>query len=299
MKLTRSMRDVRHFGALCTTVAVFGFPCCTQAVAGLPACEAKNPTIDSVTAKEVTTAGVALEAQINPQGNETTYEFRTVWRALKPRERGESIPAGSPTEEGHIGAGDNDVTVNAFLSGLQTGYTYWFEVVATSLGNSTRSTVEVPYFNPAWYYSGYVEGPPYVPTPDRAGCADESGNLAAAETVREQRELEAEEAATKQAEETILKQSAEEHLAVIPPASCKVPNVKGKTLSAAQHAIAQAHCRLGRLRRPPHYRGTLVVTAQAPYPGSTLRNEASVTLVLGPVHKRHPHGPRSKGTAKH
>ncbi|MGN6373279.1 MAG: hypothetical protein ACTHM1_09860 [Solirubrobacteraceae bacterium] len=131
--------------------------------------------------------GVDLEAQINPQGNETTYEFLSVWREMKPRERGEPLAADSPAQEGHIGAGYSDVTVSAFLSGLQPGYTYWFEVVATSLGNSTRSTVAVPYFDPNWYDSGYAEGPPYVPTPDRAGCASESGNLAAAETVRKQR----------------------------------------------------------------------------------------------------------------
>jgi hypothetical protein len=297
MTLAKLTRGVRYFGALCATVAVFGFPCCTQAVAGLPACEAKSPTIDSVTLKEVTMAGISLEAQINPQGNETSYKFLTVWRELKPGERGEPLPAGSPTQEGHIGAGNSDVTVNAFLSGLQPGYTYWFEVVATSLGNNTRSTIGVPYFNPDWYNSGYEEGPPYTP-PERAGCADESGNLAAAETVRKQRELEAKEAAAKEAEEASLKRRAEEHPAAVLPASCTVPSVKGDTLSVARHVIARAHCRLGRLRRPSHYHGALIVTGQTPHRDSTLRNGASVTLVLGPAHKRSPYKPRTGSTAR-
>lgn len=283
---------MRHFGATCATVAVFSFPCCAQAVAGLPACEAKSPTIESVTLKEVTMAGVSLEAQINPQGNETSYEFLIVWRALKPRERGEPLPDGPPAQEGHIGAGYSDVTVSALLSGLQPGYTYWYQVVATSLGNSTRSAATaLPYFNPDWYYSGYEEGPPYVP-PQRAGCADESGNLAAAETVREQREIEAKEAAAKQtaakeAEEAALKRRAQEHPdATLPASGCKVPGVKGDTLSAARRVIGHAHCRLGRVRRPPHYRGMLIVTGQTPHHGTTLPNGALVTLVLGPARER-------------
>lgn len=305
MRLARPTRGGRYFGALCAAVALFAIPCCSQAVAGLPACEAKSPTIESVTVKEPTMAGVDLEAQINPQGNETSYKFLTVWRALEPRERGEPVPAGSPAQEGHIGAGESDVTVSAFLSGLQPGYTYWFEVVATSLGNNTRSTSRaLPYFNPDWHSetgtSGYEDGPPYVPS-QRAGCADESGNLAAAETVREQREKEGKEAAAKeavakQAEEAALKRLAEEHSAVVVSASCVVPSVKGDTLSAARNAIARAHCRLGRLKRPSHYHGALIVTAQTPRRGSTLSNGASVTLVLGPSHKRSPRKPRTRST---
>lgn len=269
---------------MCATVAIFSFPCCAQAMAGLPACEAKSPTIDSVTLKEVTMAGVALEAQINPQGNETSYEFLIVWRALKPLERGESLPGGSPAQEGHIGPGSGDVTVSAFLSGLQPGYTYWYQVVATSLGNSARSeATALPYFNPDWYYSGFEEGPPYLP-PERTGCLNESGNLAASETVREQR---AKEAAAKEVEEAALKRRAEEHPDVILPASgCKVPRVEGDTLRAARRAIGHAHCRLGRVRRPSHYRGVLIVTGQTPHRGMTLRNGASVTLVLGPARER-------------
>jgi hypothetical protein len=269
---------------MCAIVVVFSSACCAQAVAGLPACEAESPTIDSVTLKEVTIAGVALEAQINPQGNETSYEFLFVWRALKPRERGEPLAGGSPAQQGRIGAGSSDVTVSAFLSGLQPGYTYWYQVVATSLGNSTRSAATaLAYFNPDWFEEvpPLEEGPPYVP-PERAGCADESGNLAAAKTVQEQR--------AKEAEEATLKRRAEEHRdAIIPASGCKVPGVKGDTLRAARRAIEHAHCRLGRVRRPSHYRGVLIVTEQTPHRDMTLRNGASVTLVLGPARHRRSH----------
>jgi hypothetical protein len=279
---------------MCATVVIFSFPCCAQAIAGLPACEAKSPTIEKVTLKEVTTAGVALEAQINPQGNETSYEFLIVWRALKPMERGEPFRGDPPPQEGRIGAGSSDVTVSAFLAGLQPGYTYWYQVVATSLGNNTRSDASaLPYFNPDWYYTGLEEGPPYVP-PERAGCSGESGDLAAAETVREQRAKEAAEAAAKEAaakeaaakeqaaEEAALKRATEEHRDAIAPAGhCTVPDVRGDTLSAARRAIDNAHCRLGRVRRPSHHRGVLVVTGETPPRGKTLGNGASVTLVMG------------------
>ena len=266
---------------ICAVVAGVSFACCAQAVAGLPACEAKSPTIDGLTLKEVTMAGVALEARINPQGNPTSYQFLIVWRQRKPGERGEPLPGGSPAQEGHIGAGSSDVAVRAFLSGLQPGYTYWYQVLATSLGNTTRSEATAfPYFNPDW--PGEVppreEGPPYVP-PSRAGCADESGNLAAERTVQEQRAKEAEEATSK-------KQVEGQKGASIPAPRCKVPGVKGDTLRVALRAIEHAHCRLGRVRRPSRSGGPLMVTEQTPHRGMTLRNEAPVMLVLGPARHR-------------
>jgi hypothetical protein len=298
MRRVTTKQGVRHFAAMCATVAVFSLPCSAQA-ASMPACEAKSPTIDSVTVKEVTMAGVAVEAHINPQGNETSYEFLIVWRALKPGERGEALPDSPLAPEGQIGAGSSDVTVNAFLSGLQPGYTYWYQVVATSLGNSTRSEpTALPYFNQDWYYSGHEEGPPYAP-PERAGCLNETANLSASNTVREQRAKEAaakeaeeaalkrREAAAKEAEEASLKRRAEEHPdAILPASGCKVPGVKGDRLSTARRAIDHAHCRLGRVRRPSHYRGVVIVTGQIPHRGMTLRSGASVTLVLGPAHER-------------
>lgn len=290
MSLLTPRRGARRLGVMCATAVVFSFPCCAQAIAGLPACEAKSPTIEKVTLEEVTMAGAALEAQINPQGNETTYEFMIVWRALKPTERGEPFRGDPPPQEGRIGAGYSDVTVSAFLAGLQPGYTYWYQVVATSLGNNTRSeATALPYFNPDWYYTGLEEGPPYVP-PQRAGCSGESGDRAATEIVREQRAKEAAEAAAKEsaakeraAEEAARERAAEGHAdAIAQTGRCTVPGVRGDTLSAARRAIDNAHCRLGRVRRPSHYRGVLVVIAQTPRRGRTLGNAASVTLVMGP-----------------
>ena len=282
-------------------------PSSAQAMAGLPACEAKSPTIDSVTLKEVTMAGVALEAEINPQGNETSYEFLIVWRALKPRERGEPLPGEPPSQEGHISAGSSDVTASAFLSGLQPGYTYWYQVIATSLGNNTRSAATaLPYFNPDWFEEvpPYAEGPPYAP-PERAGCSDESGDLAAAETGREQRAKEAaakEAAATEEQEEDKARAAAvlageeaarkhrEEEAAArdTRAQACIVPTLRGDTLTSARRALSKAHCRLGKVSKPKgHHHGQLVVTQERASAGAKLPSDARIAFILGgPLRRR-------------
>jgi hypothetical protein len=62
-----------------------------------------------------------------------------------------------------------------------------------------------------------------------------------------------------------------------PPTSCKVPNVKGKSLAAAKKAIAKAHCQLGKVTQPKHPKKgqKLVVTRQS-------SKGSKVSLVLGP-----------------
>jgi hypothetical protein len=284
MRLIRLGRGVRAFGAVCSVVGVLLF--CAQGAAALTACETPSPTIDEVTLKEVTMAGVAVEAQINPQGTEATYEFLMVWRTVSASERGERIRGTMPAQGGRISAATGDVNVNAFLSGLQPGFTYWYEVVAANLGGEARDQAPpFAYFNPNWNSNGLLSGPPYVP-PDRTGCDDESVALGAARTVQEQREKEA---AAKSEEEAAAaaKQLATEPSGVAAPAErCVVPDLRGDRLRVARAAILRAHCRLGRVRRPRRYRGALVVTGQSPSHGTKLLTAGTVTLTLGAAHER-------------
>jgi hypothetical protein len=250
-----------------------------------------------------------------PTGQRNQLQVRDCLAGSGTNGTGEPLPGGPLVEEGHIGASSSPVTVSASLSGLQPDYLYWYEVVASNLGGTTRSIANgFLYFHSSSAPNGAIAGPPYAgPEVERTGCLNESGDLAAAETVREQREIEAKEAAAKQAiakeatakqaavkeaEEAALKRRVEEHPAVVLPASCIVPSVKGDTLSAARHAIMRAHCRLGRLRRPSHYDGAPIVTGQTPHRGSTLRDGASVALVLGPARKGSPHKLQTRGTAR-
>jgi PKD repeat protein len=70
------------------------------------------------------------------------------------------------------------------------------------------------------------------------------------------------------------------HLTII--ASCRVPNVKGKTLSGARTALTAAHCVLGQVTRPHKVRKhkRLVVKSQSPSPGNLVRAGTAVKVTL-------------------
>lgn len=97
-----------------------------------------SPSIGGESVTNVTATGATLEAQINPEGLETTYEF---WLEDAVCQHGEvrcdSI-AISRVGQGHIAAGDSDQTVSVGLSDLgpDDSYSYW--VVATNPDGETR-----------------------------------------------------------------------------------------------------------------------------------------------------------------
>jgi hypothetical protein len=290
-----SGRGFRASGAACAAIGVL--LCCAPGAAALTACETPSPTIGEVTLKEATMAGVALEAQINPEGSEATYEFLIrQWRARYASEQGEPTPGAMPEQGGRIGATDTYVTVSTFLSGLQPGYTYWYEVVATNLGGEGRSSATpFAYFNPDWNSNGFLPGPVSI-APNRTGCEREYGDIASAIVVREQREIEAAAAAKAKEEAAASRRHAEEpsDVAAGPTESCVVPNLKGDSLRAAKVALSRSHCRLGRVRRPRHHHGALVVTGQRPIHGTKLSTGGStITLTLGPALKPVGHRPDS------
>jgi hypothetical protein len=71
--------------------------------------------------------------------------------------------------------------------------------------------------------------------------------------------------------------------------SCVVPTLEGDSLAKAQHALARAHCRLGRVTRPRgRHVGALVITRQSPRAGSQHVGGTRVGVTLGLVtaHKR-------------
>jgi hypothetical protein len=81
--------------------------------------------IDSVTITDVTAAGAALHAQINPLGTDTTYRFEYGTDT--------SYGAGSvPVPDADIGSGSGDVSVTRHVSGLQANITYHVRVVASN-----------------------------------------------------------------------------------------------------------------------------------------------------------------------
>jgi hypothetical protein len=67
---------------------------------------------------------------------------------------------------------------------------------------------------------------------------------------------------------------------------CKVPKLRGRSLRAAKKALAKAHCKLGRVRKPRARRGhgapALVVLGSKPARGAVRAAGAKVKLTLGP-----------------
>jgi hypothetical protein len=278
--LLGSRRCISVVGAACAVV--FGCLCSTPAAVGLPACEAKYATIEDVRLIALGVAGASFEAEINPEGTETSYEFVILGRQLHFSEAPERLPA--PVQGGRLAASTSVVAVNVLLSGLQSGYIYWLEVVATNLAGKTRSTPgAIFYDDPSAEHEPTSDPWPY--RTDESGCAIESGDLAAVETVREQRgkeAVEAKAAEAKAAEEAARERQGEEQERSLSRAQpdCVVPGLKGDTLRLARRRIAAAHCSLGGVKRPRVHHGVLVVAQQTPPRGKRLKDGAPITLTL-------------------
>jgi virginiamycin B lyase len=75
-----------------------------------------------------------------------------------------------------------------------------------------------------------------------------------------------------------------------PPPACAVPKLKGMTLGNARTALAKAHCTLGKVTKPRHRHGKLVVSSTKPGAGSKLANGAKVAVKLAAAPKgKHAH----------
>ncbi len=85
------------------------------------------PVIVSTTAKGGPRSAT-LTAQVNPQGADTAYHF----------EYGVDDGYGSSTPETALGGGFDDLTATATVSGLESGRTYHFRVVATNANGTSE-----------------------------------------------------------------------------------------------------------------------------------------------------------------
>ena len=271
-------RCISVVGAACAVV--FGCLCSASVAVGavdLPACEAKYATIEDVRLISWSVAGASFEAEINPEGTETSYEFVVLGRQVRFSEAPELLSG--PVQDGRLAAGTGTVAVNASLPSLQSGYVYWLEVVATNLAGKTRSTPGAFFYDdPSAEHESWWTPWPY--RTDLSGCDLEAFRLGGAEVLPEQREKETAEA--KAAEEAARKRQAEEQerpLSRVQP-DCVVPGLKGDTLRVARRQIAAAHCSLGRVKRPWVHHGVPVVVEQTPHRGERLKDGARITLTL-------------------
>jgi hypothetical protein len=291
--------------AAVVTAVIASSLCCASQAAALTACEAVKPTIEHVQLMEVNAAGVAFEAQIDPQNSATAYEFVIVQQLRNPEnpsDHGEPAPEGLRAVGGPIPAGAGDVTVSGRVTGLERGYTYWYEVIASNLAGETRSGGDnwFSYF----YAGGFPNGLPGLqyrgapPSPCELEQTKQEAERIAARAeaerqqhAREHQELLAKEAAVKYAsEEAALKRREEEEAdaeAASHVPSCIVPALKGDTLPAARRAIDKSHCRLGEVRESHRARGMLIVVGQSHRHGVKLAGGAVIAVTMGTARSRH------------
>ena len=87
--------------------------------------------IDSTSAREVASTSATLDAQVNPDGLASTYQFQYVDDASF-QASGYATATSLPTPAGEIGAGLGDVAVSQHLQGLRPGITYHYRLIAVN-----------------------------------------------------------------------------------------------------------------------------------------------------------------------
>jgi hypothetical protein len=92
------------------------------------------PTLDAVSSSAVAQTTATLNAQVNPDGVDTTYRF----------EYGTSATYGTaiPVPDADIGAGEVDEALSAELTGLQAGVTYHYRIVTINAAGTVASADE-------------------------------------------------------------------------------------------------------------------------------------------------------------
>jgi hypothetical protein len=267
--------------------------CATTSVAALSATpalagEGEAPKIESLG----TAVGgeVTVSAHINPEGLETSYEIKLECGPEEPVPC-DSIP--SERQDGRLPADYELHEVTLTLTGLQPG-TYWFGTRAINTAGEAlwvSNGLKIPSLcpngcEPLPFPEGTAPTGP-VEAPYLGAANEQLNKIAIQEAERRAKEKEAEERKTR--ELNARPASELEHTEEPPPAvhtpaehpACRVPALKGDTLTAARRALAKAHCRLGTVHRPAHLHGTLRVSAQGALAGEQLVGGARVMLTLG------------------
>jgi hypothetical protein len=103
-------------------------------VLGVGSASALTPTISSTSVSAVTTKAALLEAEINPEGEATTYHFEygTADCASNPC-------TSTPVPNGNVGSASAAVRVSKEIAGLSPGTTYHFRVIAVNGSGPSES----------------------------------------------------------------------------------------------------------------------------------------------------------------
>lgn len=238
-----------------------------------------------------------FQVPIEPNGLETKYE---VW--LQCTKGSCASTEGHRVADGSIEAGRLEQQVSVALTSLEWDTEYRLEVSASNKDGTVSShpqTFTTSSPPPAGAPGGTGGGKPVegkleqwvIEGAERE--AKEAPRIRAEEEVkkREEEERPAKEAAacaakereSREAGERAGREAAERELLAKQRSAvvCRVPSLKGDSLTAARHALTKAHCRLGRVSRPAHRGSALVVVRQSIRRGTKLRDRAAVAIILG------------------
>jgi hypothetical protein len=260
------------------------------------ASEGMPPRIETVTVQGYASGEVVMDAAISPEGSQTSYKI--TWDCPGEKECQQT--------EGLLLPDHEEYNVRLELTGLQAGSTYSFGIYARSTAGEAAWPGE---FTVPWQHEFWVQLIPpgacpngckdeEVYTPPELPWANESGRLAAAKTLQEAREeqqakeaaaaKEREEAKAREAAVLASEKAARKHREEAEQSSapaCVVPTLRGDTLSAARHALAKAHCRLGKVGRPARRDSRLLIIRQNARHGMKLPAGAAVAVTLGSAHR--------------
>src|ERR1700735_2228649 len=168
--------------------------------------EVDGPLIESASVTDVTEMGATIEAQINPQDKETSYEIKLVWQETDPPTKGEPVSGGDRGESGVLLAGSGAQIVRLVATGLRKGYDYWYKVVANSTaGKAKDGPVRFEFWTSGEYPDGSGPGAPYES--EISWWSTKLEESQSAQTVREYEERQRN--AVKQAEEKDAQATAE------------------------------------------------------------------------------------------
>jgi hypothetical protein len=261
----------------------------------------KAPEVGYLPASNVSTTGATIEVPINPEGGETSYEISLECQsATQNNQDCESLTAGSQRRQGVIAPGFEQSIVTDPITGLQPGYLYKYEVIASNsdgregyvgdgfLTCSPQGLCAQPYLigESLWNIEGAEREAKEAPRLEEEREAKQKEEEerptkeAAARDTHEREVREAGERAGREAaeRERLAKERSAKQAAA---AMCRVPSLKGDSLTAARHALRKVHCDLGKVSEPRKHHGALVVKTQSIRAGRKLAKGTAVAVQLG------------------
>lgn len=234
----------------------------------------------------LTETSATLQAQIDPEGSETTWQIYLECSHSSAPESPpcEPLSGGPQLHEGKIAGGAAPEVVQAVVSGLRPGYVYKYTVVAeNSLGKEGWEGMEFgtcPSLGSC--PKGQSPGLSWWTVEDAIRSGEEEPKREAEREAKirsEEEERTAHERAIREAGERA--GEAAERARLARSLECVVPKLKGDSLTSARKALRKAHCKLGKIHLSSEHDGRLVVTSQSAGASRRLAKDTAVAVTIG------------------